>query len=105
MNLPHNAKGGLTDRFPGAKLIRYVHGVRVWRQRPIDHLFANHRTVAEVDAGQLVSAKNAIFIPIAAAPSAGEGGRPAMVAGGSLANVSDQIHAATANGKAVHHHA
>lgn len=28
------------------------------------------------------------FIPIAAAPSAGEGGRPAMVAGGSLANVS-----------------
>ncbi|WP_311271278.1 hypothetical protein [Sphingobium sp. WCS2017Hpa-17] len=32
------------------------------------------------------------FIPIAAAPSAGEGGRPAMVAGGSLANVSDHVH-------------
>ncbi|WP_443021482.1 hypothetical protein [Sphingobium sp. AntQ-1] len=33
-------------------------------------------------------------IPIAAAPSAGEGGRPAKVAGGSLANVSKPVHGA-----------
>lgn len=33
-------------------------------------------------------------IPIAAAPSAGEGERPAKVAGGSLANVSKPVHGA-----------
>jgi hypothetical protein len=37
---------------PGATLVRVnADGTRVWRQRPID--FANHRTVAEVDADRL----------------------------------------------------
>lgn len=74
---------------PGATLVRVeANDTRILRQRPIK--FANHRTVAEVDAGQLISRANDIFIPIAAAPSAGEGGRPAAPApcGGSLANVS-----------------
>ena len=81
----------ITDLRPFVYFVRTERdGTRHWRQRQID--FANHRTVAEVDAGQLVSRSNAIFIPIAAAPSAGEGGRPAVVAGGSLANVSDHHH-------------
>lgn len=78
---------------PGAILVRVnADDTRTWRQRPIN--FANHRTVAEVDAGQLVSRTNDIFIPIAAAPSDGEGGRPAASApcGGSLANVSNFDH-------------
>jgi len=92
MDALNNAGGNGADRFPGATLIRTnPDGTRIWRQRPIN--FANHRTVAEVDAGQLVSRTNDIFIPIAAAPSAGEGGRPAATpCGGSLANVSDHHH-------------
>lgn len=53
----------LTDRFPGITLTKRTGNTRVWRQRPIAHLFANHRTVAEVDAVQLVSGRNAIFVP------------------------------------------
>jgi hypothetical protein len=50
---------------PGATLVRFnADGTRVWRQRPID--FANYRTVAEVDAGQLVSRTNANFLPMSA---------------------------------------
>lgn len=61
----------LTDRFPGAKLVRVTGNIRVWRQRPIAHLFANHRTVAEVDAGQLVGGSNAIFNPVGSQPQDG----------------------------------
>lgn len=61
----------LTDRFPGITLIKRTGNTRVWRQRPIAHLFANHRTVAEVDAGQLVSGRNAFFVPVGSQPQDG----------------------------------
>lgn len=61
----------LTDRFPGITLIKRTGNTRVWRQRPIAHLFANHRTVAEVDAGQLVGGSNAIFNPVGSQPQDG----------------------------------
>ncbi|WP_313326275.1 hypothetical protein [Sphingobium yanoikuyae] len=80
----------LTDRFPGAKLVRVTGNTRVWRQRPIAHLFANHRTVAEVDAGQLVSNSNAIFNPVGSQPQDGAEGRPPSPALG--ANVSTLDH-------------
>ncbi|MDG2513477.1 hypothetical protein P7B04_12295 [Sphingobium yanoikuyae] len=65
--MPHR----LTDRFPGITLIKRTGNTRVWRQRPIAHLFANHRTVAEVDAGQLVSGRNAISNPVGSQPQDG----------------------------------
>jgi hypothetical protein len=61
----------LTDRFPGITLFKRAGNTRVWRQRPIAHLFANHRTVAEVDAGQLVSGRNAISNPVGSQPQDG----------------------------------
>ncbi|WP_367347557.1 hypothetical protein [Sphingobium yanoikuyae] len=97
--MPHH----LTDRFPGVKLVTRTGDTRLWRQRPIAHLFANRRTVAEVDVGQLVSGRNAIFNPGGSQPQDGAEGRSLSPALG--ANVSTLDHAATANGKAVHHHA
>ncbi|WP_303758377.1 hypothetical protein [Sphingobium yanoikuyae] len=84
--MPHR----ITDRFPGAKLVRVTGNTRVWRQRPIAHLFANHRTVAEVDAGQLVSGRNAIFNPVGSQPQDGAEGRSPSPALG--ANVSTLDH-------------
>lgn len=80
----------LTDRFPGAKLIRVTGNTRLWRQRPIAHLFANHRTVAEVDAGQLVSGRNAISNPVGSQPQDGAEGRSLSPALG--ANVFNHVH-------------
>lgn len=81
----------LTDRFPGIKLIRVTGNIRVWRQRPIAHPFANHRTVAEVDAGRLVSGRNAIFNPVGSQPQDGaELGVPLSAQLG--ANVFNHVH-------------
>ncbi|ATP19775.1 hypothetical protein [Sphingobium yanoikuyae] len=80
----------LTDRFPGAKLIRVTGNTRVWRQRPIAHMFANHRTVADVDAGQLVSGRNAIFNPVGSQPQDGAEGCSDSSALG--ANVFNHVH-------------
>lgn len=81
----------LTDRFPGITLIKRTGNTRVWRQRPIAHLFANHRTVAEVDAGQLVSCRNAIFNPVGSQPQDGAEGRSLSPALGAH-NFQTNIH-------------
>lgn len=81
----------LTDRFPGITLIKRTGNTRVWRQRPIAHLFANHRTVAEVDAGQLVSGRNAIFNPVGSQPQDGAEGRSLSPALGAH-NFQTNIH-------------
>ncbi|WP_375178207.1 hypothetical protein [Sphingobium yanoikuyae] len=86
----------LTDRFPGITLIKRTGNTRVWRQRPIAHLFANHRTVAEVDAGQLVSGRNAIFNPVGSQPQDGAEGRslsPALGAHNFQTNLHEDASA------------